>query len=661
MYFLPVSLENLIHAKSIESVGREFKKCWSEMILEATVHTICAFANDFFNLNGGYIIIGIEEKDGKPILPPYGLDEENLDKIQKQIRGQCERMVPAYYPVMQPAVYQDKHVLVLFVPGGDNRPYQAYEAVKGKKTEKYYYIRQGSESVKATGYALTQLMQMSAKIPFDDRKYFDTNITMDVLSPSLVRNFLSDIDSDLVRPGVNVPDDELYRHLDLSKKINAHETPKNVALLFFTNDPEKYFRGVRMEIAHFGDDPGGDTIDEKQIKGPIHHQIRQSLDYLNSMSSTMVKKIPGVAEVSRTVAFPYEAMEEAIVNAYYHRSYERDNPEPVKVYLYPDRMEIISYPGPVPGIKPEDFKSDSRIPQVPNRNRRIGDFLKELNLAEGRGTGIPKIFRKMKENGSPEPKFDFYKNYFMVTLPAHPQYIVIHALTESARLWAVGEKLRAIDNLKEALSKVPDSGELVAQIINYYSLLDDIISAENIFNKTKDNLASINCHLPYIAMANAYLNKNFPEKAKRILTKPLSPLQVNELVELAVLHKRTGRYREAHRIFQSNFNYIKDDPKAIHEFAQTKLKLAQSIFNKDMTNARRLDREALELLHRVIQLSDDDVRKAWCWYDIARVSGFLHFPKSQLLSAINKAIELLPHESRFISWRDRLNGKNNGK
>ena len=33
---------------------------------------ICAFANDFFNLNGGYIILGIEEKNGQPVLPHTG-------------------------------------------------------------------------------------------------------------------------------------------------------------------------------------------------------------------------------------------------------------------------------------------------------------------------------------------------------------------------------------------------------------------------------------------------------------------------------------------------------------------------------------------------------------------------------------------------------------
>jgi len=56
------------------------------------------------------------------------------------------------------------------------------------------------------------------------------------------------------------------------------------------------------------------------------------------------------------------------------------------------------------------------------RNRRIGEFLKELDLTEGRGTGVPKILRAMRDNGSPPPlfKFDEDHSYFATVLPIHP-------------------------------------------------------------------------------------------------------------------------------------------------------------------------------------------------------------------------------------------------
>ncbi|MDO8747753.1 MAG: ATP-binding protein [Candidatus Omnitrophota bacterium] len=55
------------------------------------------------------------------------------------------------------------------------------------------------------------------------------------------------------------------------------------------------------------------------------------------------------------------------------------------------------------------------------RNRRIGEFLKELDMTEGRSTGIPKILRAMKNNGSPKPEFetDEDRTHFLIRLPIH--------------------------------------------------------------------------------------------------------------------------------------------------------------------------------------------------------------------------------------------------
>lgn len=56
------------------------------------------------------------------------------------------------------------------------------------------------------------------------------------------------------------------------------------------------------------------------------------------------------------------------------------------------------------------------------RNRRIGDFLKELQLTEGRATGFPAIYDAMEANGSPKPIFetDDESTYFLTIIPPHP-------------------------------------------------------------------------------------------------------------------------------------------------------------------------------------------------------------------------------------------------
>ena len=79
------------------------------------------------------------------------------------------------------------------------------------------------------------------------------------------------------------------------------------------------------------------------------------------------------------------------------------HPEPTKVYLYPNRVEVTSYPGPVPGIEARHLVPGAEARAVPARNRRIGELLKELGLAEGRLTGLPRVFQAMEANGSPTP------------------------------------------------------------------------------------------------------------------------------------------------------------------------------------------------------------------------------------------------------------------
>jgi ATP-dependent DNA helicase RecG len=199
--------------------------------------------------------------------------------------------------------------------------------------------------------------------------------------------------------------------------------PRNVGLLFFSEVPERFFPGAVIEVVQFRDGAGSDVMRERISHGPLTHQIHETLNLLSTIGGELIEKVPGQIEAERSFAYPEEALEEALVNAVYHRGYDGP-PEPTKVYLYPDRIEIINYPGPVAGVRREQLLPGHPGPVAPARNRRIGEFLKELRLAEARGTGIPKIQRKMKENGSPEPTFDFDddRTYYRTTLPIHPKH-----------------------------------------------------------------------------------------------------------------------------------------------------------------------------------------------------------------------------------------------
>ena len=600
--------------------------------------------------------MGIEEEEGKPILPPSGFDEREIDRIQREIVAECKgRISPEYLPVLFVESFQERLILIIWAPAGENRPYQA---PKRQGTARAYWVRSGSTTVEARDDLLRQLMELAAKIPFDDRR--SLNGSVNDISIRLVMKFLADIRSHLV--SMELPPEEMFRKLRLVTPVNNYEVPRNVTLLFFNEDPAQFFRGACIEVVQFGDDAGGDLIEEKEFRGPLPDQIRSCLNYLEGFGGALLRKVSGQAEIEKTVPYPYEAMEEAIVNAAYHRSYE-EPPEPVKIYLYPDRMEITSYPGPVPGIQKEHL-AQGRIPAVPARNRRIGELVKDLRLAEGRGTGIPKIQRKMQENGSPKAVFDFDENrtYFRAILPVHPRYQVLHALREAAHLWAVGEKENSISLLERAFTRQPSSGALAGQIIEYTFALDKIELAQTIFNSFDEQETKSEASQTYLTLARLLIDHNEIEKAEDVLGRIPPSRTVSDTVEAAILKKRTRDFKGAHQLFTEAFSINPDDPKIIHELAQTKIKLAKNLWHKkDLTVKKRLNREAAELLRRAIQLCDDNVRTAWCWFDLARVLDWLRSPKSEVEAAFLKSRSLIPKESLFKDkyeyWKKRIEKK----
>lgn len=60
------------------------------------------------------------------------------------------------------------------------------------------------------------------------------------------------------------------------------------------------------------------------------------------------------------------------------------------------------------------------------RNRRLGEFLKELDLSEGHSSGIPTIQDELERNGSPRAEFftDDDRRAMRIRIPIHPVFLV---------------------------------------------------------------------------------------------------------------------------------------------------------------------------------------------------------------------------------------------
>lgn len=660
---LPVNIDNLLRLQGVESARIEFKASWDEKTTGSQViRTICAFANDFQNLNGGYIVIGVAEQSGAAILPAKGLSEKEIEDAQKWIRGRCNVIDPVYQPVLSPEMHDGRRILVIWAPGSQARPHQAPESTD-KGASRKFFIRLGADTVDADTKSelKTQLMQLTARVPFDDRRALQASV-LDIRETK-VREFLNDVGSGLVD---EADTKTLYRNLRIADPVNGHDAPRNVGLLFFSQNPEQWFPGARIEVVQFAGDSSGNILEEKFFKQrPIQEQLRECLAFLENLSVRMIQKLPGRAQAGHWVSYPSLALREALVNAVYHRSYEGIQ-EPIKIYLYPDKMEIISYSGPVPGIEIRHLDGSSPLPPVPARNRRIGELLKELRLAEGRGTGIPKVRRTMEQNGSPPPRFDFdeARSYFRVTLPVHPEYQAILALQDIAQLRAVGDSQGALQRLREAYLANPATLGIAIELVRELVAKGDLYTAQHIHQQFVSSNPVANPTPLITLIASALLDAGKKHEAIDWLDRLPLLDAVGEAFEAAIQEKRAGRLEKAHKYFQLAGNAVLQDAKALHEFAQVKMKLAGKARprNQPQSNAAnsRLLNEAKEMLLRVVQMDAPHTRYAWAWYDLGRVLRWSKASLSEIRHAFEKAVEYDPDEERFsraLTELDERNGR----
>lgn len=414
---IPVNISDLINQRTVESTRIEFKEGFNP---DPIIRSICAFANDIDNIGGGYIIIGVEEEDGSPKYPLKGVPQSSIDGILKKLREYCHYIEPLYEPVVEPVLYEGVYLIVIWVSGGYGRPYKAPKSVDEKQSVKHYYIRKFSSSVIASADEEKELFYVSTDIPYDDRPNLAAEL--DDLDLGLMKEHLKEIGSSLYKQSENLDLKALGTDMQIVGGPPERLKPLNVGLLMFSEHPERYFRYARIEIVDIPD-PTGTNMVEKVFTGPIQRQLRDALMFIkNYVIKEVTIKVPDQAEAVRIANYPYEAVEEILANAVYHRSYQVN--EPITVRIMPTGMEITSFPGFDRSITDRSIEIGDIRARI-YRNRRIGDFLKELGLIEGRNTGFPNARNALERNGSPNLQFDMNpeRDYLSVLIPVHSYFL----------------------------------------------------------------------------------------------------------------------------------------------------------------------------------------------------------------------------------------------
>lgn len=238
---------------------------------------------------------------------------------------------------------------------------------------------------------------------------------------------------------------------------------RNVAAMMFCEDPSKFFKRTQVEIVYFPEgrlNNPNNLYEGLVIKGSITQIIERTLEYLNRMlvMQTIIK--PKDSNRSQKFfSYPYQALEECVTNSLYHRDYREW--EPVVITVEPQGITIQNVGDPDRSISASDISRCEILVSKRYRNRRLGEYLKELDLTEGRSTGIPTIQNVLVNNGSPRANVvtDEERTFFRMTIPCHEAAgnIIAYIAHKDGSL-----KVSKRGSLKTALQSAP---EIALQII----------------------------------------------------------------------------------------------------------------------------------------------------------------------------------------------------
>ena len=499
---LPINIEELLSGRAVEGDRIEYKTGWNP---DAIYRTICAFANDFDETGGGYIVVGVKEENGRAVRPVIGIDPDQVEPIEKDMVGFNNLMRPYYQPRLYIEEADGKTILVIKVLPGERRPYKVPDQITARQKTYNYYIRYNSSSIVPKDEYERELINLANRMPFDDRGNDDIKLTD--ISPLLLHDYLVKVKSSLAEISLTDHMEDVLEQMDLLEAVPEGWRIKNVAAMMFSERPDRFFKQAQIEIVLF---PEGreknpnNLIEVDPIRGSVPTMIEKTLSYLNTnVIKKQILKPKDREESIKFFNYPYQALEEAVVNSLYHRDWTIR--EPVEITVEPERISILSFSGPNHTIPMEAVQKGMSLRSRRYRNRRLGEFLKELDLTEGRATGIPTIQEELEANGSPAAMIetDDERTYFLIDIPCHPYFVNKEIAIDSGGAKG-GVKSGVKDGVKDGAKELTEIQEVIIKEM----LLDPYITTSEMAQKTDIKFRTLQRYISQLQSMGVVVRKD---------------------------------------------------------------------------------------------------------------------------------------------------------
>ena len=346
------------------------------------------------NAQGGYLILGVEDKNK---LPPklQKIEQEKINKVIKTLRSFTDSV-----GLVNPYIKTHEN-------GGEYAVIQIYPSLKTIATtsDGRVYIRIGDECVPIKGEELTRLAHEKGAFQWE---LVTTRYTLSDVPQENIIKFIDDIRgsqrvSEFIKDKENYEILEYFHLIDDGKLTNLGilwlgdykqrgklNYPLTVQYILYNENEEK-IRKVEWNINQYN---------PKELLLEIEKEAVE-LNYSFEIPNGLFRK--QVRHYDKTV------IRELLVNAFVHKSYTISGD--IFILVYKDRLEIKN-----PGGLPLGVTKDNILHQVQRRNPKLIDTFKALNLMESEGSGYDLIYEKLSFDGKRFPEIQNDINYVKVTI-----------------------------------------------------------------------------------------------------------------------------------------------------------------------------------------------------------------------------------------------------
>ncbi len=371
----------------------------SQFDIEQILKIICSFLNS----EGGWVVVGFKEKE---LVGVSNLSDDDIVELKNDIN---ERISPQPLVYVQKDIYEERNVILINVLKGSRQPYSL---------DKEYYVRSRNLFKVANPDDLSLLLRSSnvytstwEKLTTIDAAFVDLDET------EVARTIL---DSKKIGKGNVLPENpqEFLSYFQLFD----YTAIKNGAIILFGNTPSKFLAQCKIRITIMPEGKTGDHYEELIIEDNLFVALNRVQEYFKRNQPTISKFQNDNWDRINREKYPFDALDEAIVNAMVHRDYGDMSGE-ITVNIYPNKIEITNS-----GVIPPDIikgKSTIKAHHSVLRNPTIAHMFYLRGKMEKLGRGLSLIINRFIDFGLKLPEWSTQSGYTTLTLHGIPNQIEI--------------------------------------------------------------------------------------------------------------------------------------------------------------------------------------------------------------------------------------------